>query len=366
MRSKKKVLVGLAVVALGAISSSPANAASPITVFKTGLTDPTGIDYQYGKVYVAETGTGKILSVNPDNGQTTTEATGFVGPADVARVGSDLVVITGGSEVPDTTSTGDSSVFVKKPGQAPTLLADLKAYELQHNVDGQQQFDSKTHEPLDSLSNPFSVIRDKRPGGYVLVADAGANAVYAINSSGKVSTFFLPPLVTTGDCAGAPNNDAQHVGCDPVPTNLSYGADGNLYVSTLSSLVPGEGRVYVLDSYTGAVKKTITGFNGPTQVVEDNQGSIYVSETVYGAPEGEGPPPSDFDPSNVGRIVKLDKNGTKTYADVTMPIGLALNTYDNSLYATSWSIAHEFFGADGAGKLVHVYQSAFHAAPPEA
>jgi hypothetical protein len=344
---------------IGLLPATQAGAATAITPFATGLNRPSGVDYQYGKVYVAETDTGNILSVNPDTKAVKTELSGFKNPADVARVGSQLAVVTAGSEVPDASLTGDSTVYVANPGGTPKVLADLDAYERANNPDGQTQFDPTTHEALDSLSNPFAIIRDRRPTGFVFVADAGANDVLAIDSTGKVSTFFVPPVINTGGCAGVPNNDAQHTGCDPVPTDITYGTDGNLYVTTLQSLVPGEGRVYVLDAYNGKIKRVITGLTAPTGVVTDNHGNVYTSEVTHGAPAGEEPPGPDFDPSSVGRIVKTAPDGHMTQADVTMPIGLAINTYDNTLYSTAWSIAGQL-GIPDAGQLVSVKQSAFH------
>lgn len=364
MKFRRKAIASLtAVASISVMSAGTATAApvsQPVSTFAEGLNGPSGIDYQYGKIYVAEGETGKILSVNPDTKEKKTELHGFTNPADVARVDRKLAVITAGAEVPDATTTGDSTLYTAEPGHKPKVLADLEAYELANNPDGQQQFDETTNEPLDALSNPFAIIRDKRPGGYVLIADAGANAILAVNSQGKVSTFFVPPNINTGACEGTKNNDSEHPGCDPVPTDLVYGPDGYLYVSTLSSLVPGEGRVYVLDAYTAKVKQVITGLTAPTGVAVDNQGNVYTSEVTYGAPQDEGPPPVGFDPADIGRIVKTAKNGSQTEALVTMPIGLALNTYNNELYATSWSVAGLFLGIPDAGKLVRVQQSAFH------
>ncbi len=230
--------------------------------------------------------------VDARRGTVTPIVTGLPFPVDVDRVENQLVVITGASDDPD---PKDASVFVVKPGGAPQLLADLEAYELAANPDGQRQFD-ENGQPLDALSNPFSVLA-QRGSGYVLVADAGANAVLSVSRTGQISTFFVPPLVTSGDCAGQPNNDPAHEGCDPVPTGLAYGPGNRLYVSTLSGDVPGEGRVYVLDAGTGAVLDVISGFNAPTGVVVAPNGTVYVSE-VFGP--SQGPP---------GRIVRIDRNG---------------------------------------------------------
>src|SRR5690606_31216292 len=140
-----------------------------------------------------------------------------------------------------------------------------------------------------------------------------------------------------GGCAGMPNNDPEHPGCDPVPTGLAWGPHGTIYVSTLSAEVPGEGRVYVLDGRSGKVRKVISGFNGPTGVAVSPDGTMYVSEVLHNAPPMDGPPPDDFDPSTVGRIVKVTRHGDRSYAAVTMPTGLEF--HDGKLYASAWSIA---------------------------
>ena len=205
------------------------------------------------------------------------------------------------------------------------------------------------------MSNPFAVL-GRRGTGFVFVADAGANAVLSVAKSGKVRTFFVPPLVTTGDCKNAPNNHPNDPkGCDPVPTGLAYGPGGKLYVSTLSAEAEGQGRVYVLNSRTGKVLNVIGGFTAPTGVAVGPHGAVYVSELLHNAPQGD--PPPGFDPSTVGRIVRVAPDGTRTYAAVTMPIGLVW--HDGALYSTAWSVAGLFLGIPDAGQVVKVRQSAF-------
>jgi len=108
----------------------------------------------------------------------------------------------------------------------------------------------------------------------VLVADGGGTAVLRVDKKGKVSNFFIPPVIKTGASAGVPNNDpVPGMGCDPVPTGIASGARYTLYVSTyvstLTSEVPGEGRVDVLDAYSGTVKRVISGLDAPTGVAVD-------------------------------------------------------------------------------------------------
>lgn len=368
-------LVGLCVVATLALTAPPALAggngkgghrhrppADPIEVVADGLEGPFGLSAVGGHLLVAqqglEPGTGELTLINPRGGKTWTVLSGLTGVAAADDVDGRIAFVTGEAQEPG--ATGGSTVYVtRRAGQAPRALADLLAHELANNPDGQLQFDPSTGEPLDALSNPFDVVAQPSMSWkrYVMVADAGANSVLSIDSEGGVKTFFVPPLVTTGPCAGAPNNDPEHAGCDPVPTGLAYGPRNTLYVSTLSAEAPGEGRVYVLDARTGAIKKVISGLSSPTGVAVGDHGEVYVSEAIHNAPPPDALPPEDFDPATIGRIVRIDRDGTRTYASVPMPVGLEF--HHGSLYSTAWSLAGLFLGIPEAGQVVKVNRSAF-------
>jgi hypothetical protein len=258
-----------------------------------------------------------------------------------------------------------SALVIAKPGGEILKTIDLQAYELKCNPDGQPQFDAAGNPP-DALSNPFAVFAQDRR---ILVADAGANDVLAIDRrTGEISTFFAPPRVSPADvalCEGA-NANPDTNGCDPVPTGIAE-HNGLLYISTLGAEVPGAGRVYVLDQH-GTIVRVIDGLTAPTGVEVDRRGRVYVSDVVQGAPEGEGPPPAGFDASTVGVVTRIDRDGTKTEADVTMPTGLL---FDNGkLYASAWSIASfvpglaESLGLPAdtpLGQVVRIRRDAFHA-----
>ncbi len=113
--------------------------------------------------------------------------------------------------------------------------------------------------------------------------------------------------------------------------------------------------MYVLNARTGKVLDVIGGFTAPTGVAVGPHGAVYVSELLHNAPQGD--PPPGFDPSTVGRIVRVAPDGTRTYAAVTMPIGLVW--HDGALYSTAWSVAGLFLGIPDAGQVVKVRQSAF-------
>ena len=378
----------------------PRNGAGPIRVLADGLNGPFGLDVEGRTAYVAESDAGKITKVDLCTGRQRTAVDDLPGPTSVAVVDGLLAIVTGesggppeedgdggdgpnGDEPPvamaavrdDDVRRGDhgrrhhrggwdhrngtvdplggSALYRARPGGDARLWADLLKFELKRNPDGQRQF-GPNGEPLDALSNPFDVLAHGRGG--VLVADAGANAVLKVSRKGHVSKFFVPPVINTGACAGMPNNDPQHTGCDPVPTGLAYGPRGTIYVSTLTAEVPGEGRVYVLDARSGKVRRVISGFDGPTGVAVGDHGELYVSEVLHGAPQTDGPPPPGFDPSTVGRIVKVGWYGERECAAVTMPTGLDFE--DGKLYASAWSIAG-FLGIQDAGQVVQVGRRAF-------
>ena len=360
-RRRSALAITLAAVAGAALAAPAAGAPQPpptpapplpYTVVAQGLDDPFGLSFANGKFYTAESATGEVSGFVRGGRGPVVRASGFAGPTGVDRTADQLLTVTGEGEG-DT--PGASTLFVSSPRNAPRPLADLAAYELKANPDGQRQFGDRG-EPLDALSNPFAVLGGR--GGserFAYVADAGANAVLAVDRHGTVSTFFVPPVVTSGACAGQPNNDPAHAGCDPVPTGLAWGPDGALYVSTLSAEVPGEGRVYVLDARTGAVRRTITGLDGPTGVAVGDDGSVYVSEVLAGLPPGE--PDPALDPATIGRIVRVGTHGERSAAQVPLPLGL--RWVDGALYSTAWSVAGAFLEMRGRGEVVRVDASAF-------
>ncbi|RCK68738.1 ScyD/ScyE family protein [Desertihabitans brevis] len=351
--------VGLAVAAL-TLASAPVPASAdrgprhsdPVTVVAEGLDGPRQISPWGGRLLVAESDSGEVSLVNPSNGRSRVVVDGLATPQGVVEHRGRVYVATGeaGPEAGD--AEGSSAVLVARPGREPRVFADLLEHELEENPDGQTQF-GPDGAPLDALSNPYFLLEDRRRHGFLLVADAGANAVLAVDGRGRVSTFFVPPTVTTGPCAELPNNNATGVGCDSVPTGLAYGPDGLLHVSALTAEAPGEGRVWVVDS-RGRVVRSHTGFTAPTGVAVDHDGTVYVSELLEGAPAG--PPPPEADPADIGRIVALAPDGTRSVAEVTMPSGLL--HHRGTLWSAAWAIGG-FLGRPGAGQVVKVSDDAF-------
>lgn len=328
-----------------------------VQVIAKGMNGPRQVSKGFGSFLVAESDAGLITAINPRTGRKSVLVKGLSSPQGVAARSGRLYIATG-EPAPDAAPSGGTSssgLMVARPGGTARMFADLTAYELANNPDGQIQF-GPDGQPLDALSNPYFVLPDRSRRGFLLVADAGANAVLKVDHRGRISTFFVPPTVTTGACATAENNTTSGVGCDAVPTGLAYGHGGLLYVSALTAEMPGEGRVYVVNQ-RGKIVKTIKGFSSPTGVVVDRHGNVIVSELLEGSPAPDAPPPPDFDPSTVGQMVLVPRWGHRQYAQVTMPSGLLMD--GGRLYASAWSIA-SFVGIPDAGQLVRVSPRAFH------
>jgi sugar lactone lactonase YvrE len=126
------------------------------------------------------------------------------------------------------------------------------------------------------------------------------------------------PNIQDGICAGRPNDNGT-TGCDPVPTGLALDRHGFLYVSALSNLSPNTGRVYKLNSRTGAIVATYPNLTGVTGVAVDRAGNIYASQVF------------------LSKVTKIAPGGERTDISVPFPAGLAV--VGNHLYVSAYSTA---------------------------
>jgi hypothetical protein len=173
----------------------------PITTIASGLDGPRQLsDYKGHRLVVAESDSGEVSSVNPRSGEVQTLLSGLGLAQGVDYKHGRLYVAVGegpppeeGAAPPPAAPDVPSSVVIEaKPNGEILRSFDLLEYELANNPDGQVQF--VNDEPVDALSNPFSVLAQKHR---VLVVDAGANDVLSIDlRSGKISTFFVPEVIT--------------------------------------------------------------------------------------------------------------------------------------------------------------------------
>ena len=112
--------------------------------------------------------------------------------------------------------------------------------------------------------------------------------------------------------------------------------------------------MYVLDQ-DGKQVDVIKGLTSITGVAVDRHGTVYAANLLEGAPEEE-PPPAGFDPATVGELIRIDDDGDRSTAQVTMPTGLEIE--DGELYASAWSVA-AFLGLTDRGEVQRIDDDAF-------
>ncbi len=197
-----------------------------------------------------------------------------------------------------------ANVSVLRNG-AVTVLADLAAYETKNNPDAKAKYGllNTPQACLDQLpeeiapfasphggevySHPYATAVDWS-GKMLYVADAGANAIFGVNTStGAVSTVSVLgpiPTVVTAEKAtefGLPKCTVGQVYySEPVPTDLEIGLDGQLYVTSLPGVPEGvtSGSIFKIDPRTGNGATIVTGLQTPTGLALDWFGNIFVAE----------------------------------------------------------------------------------------
>lgn len=192
------------------------------------------------------------------------------------------------------------------------VYANITKFEKQNDPDG-EGFDS----------NPYAVLAlPKRQ----LVVDAAADAILEVRK-GKVSLWAVLPEL------------GKRV--DAVPTSITKGPDGLIYVGGLGSELPGNGAVFQF-SKRGKLLGTLAGFNGVTGVAVGRKGAIWVSELFGGGGPGQLP----------GQLVRVAPNlQQRTTHPVPFPAGLIIR--DGKLFVSAFSVstAKGSFGPGTSGQV---------------
>ena len=179
-----------------------------------------------------------------------------IGPSGVAYAGGAYYFIVG-----EFRDKGFREAYRYEPGGRPERLTGQDPIGL---------------EPPNFLTNPYDLAIE--PDGSLLVSDSGINAVLRVNTDGEVSRYVdIAPLT------GVASTDL-----DSVPTGLTRGPDGALYVGILSGhpYPQGAARVFRLEDRNGdgdAMDEGETtvyadGFTAVTDVAFDADGSLLVVE----------------------------------------------------------------------------------------
>lgn len=353
--------LSLCMVFTGAIAS--AGAAAPGTTVASGLMSPRNIAFgPDGTLYIAEGGmggdekivggpdapvaegtrgyTGQVTAVAP-NGTKRVVAKGLpsygggevVGPAGIVFANGAIWVVNSGLyfDLKLAPLTNEASVVKIDPATgAVTKVADLGAYEAANNPDG-----------YGLNSNPYGMTLGA--DGNLYVADAGANTVYRVNpATGAIAVAavipgvtvtredlppgFLPPDAPLENPARGNKPEV-----DPVPTSVTSGADGSLYVTLLpGALLPNKAKV-VRIAPNGTVSDVLSGLTTLVGSAAGPDGNLYVTSLTAGFAEN-GPPA----PGSVYRVLPGGK-WEVVATDLPFPNGI---TFDKagSLYVATFTI----------------------------
>jgi hypothetical protein len=275
--------------------------------------------------------TGQVTAIAPDGTQSVV-ASGLpsyslgngeaVGPTGIVAGDDQLWVAIGGSYGLlgiDPLPNENSVVSIDLATGAVTQVADLGAFEVANNPDGTDV-------------NPNLYGMDLGTDGQLYVADAGGNTVYKVDpSTGQFSLLGVVPQRPLPPGAAAPAPEASPApGATPVanplqavPTALSIGSDGNVYVGLLGALVPGAGGIAIAQA-DGTFPDAITSRTAVVGVAQGPDGLLYASEISLNI-SNEPPTPGD--------VVRFETDGTVTpvLGGLNFPNGITFGHAGNLL-----------------------------------
>lgn len=328
-------------------------------VVADGLNNPMGLMVAPdGSVWVIDSGVGgdqEIEAVDPMSGEPLTATFGatsqvvriapdgtqelraslpsvnlgqeFLGGARLARLGTQVYATSGGwlSDFGPEPLPMMSAVVRVDAGE-PRLVADTWALEAESNPDG---FILESH--------PYGLLGGA--DGKLYVADAGANTLLRVNprtGATEVLAVFegIPSPMPNPNRGGAEESD-------PVPTGITQGRDGTIYVSLLPGFpfLPGSSQVVSVSS-RGEVATVAEGLTMVTDLQAAPNGSLYA--VTLGEFTEQGPVPGS------GAVSRVSLDGTVEPAleGLSFPTAIAFAP-NGDAYLTLNGV-----GAPGSGQVV--------------
>jgi hypothetical protein len=318
MKASTRRTQGLVLGVLCLMLAVSPTSAQTITKVMTGLDSPRGLAFgPEGGLYVTEAGSG--VATGPcaivAAGQNCYSETGkitrlYKGTQERVVTGLPSVFNTARGDVVgpnDIAFQGRGTCFVTIGwGGAPAARANLGAAVsslvgtlLQIEPSGKWRVDANISD-FEDANNPAGGPKDSNPYGVFVsannryVTDAGGNDLLRVAPNGDVSLVAVFSPVP----APAPFNSAE-----PVPTEVSVGPDGALYVSLLTGAPFTAGAAGIYRVVTGQTPQLYQGnFKAITDFAFGPDGSLYVLEHASSAMFFGGP----------GRLIKVAPNGTRT------------------------------------------------------
>lgn len=288
-----------ATAAAAALVVPPATAApaTPETL-ASGLVGPLHLDVNAkGRILVSQSFAGLVSRVHPDGTiRNLVKQHGFVGGV-AARKGR--MAFTYSNE------SGVSKLKVRRADGSVRVVADLGAFEAEHNPDSKRTYgfldlapecasqlppDVPGGEPYTGIaeSNPYALAN--APGGGWYVTDAGGNDVLRVSPNGAIKVVYVTRpqrTVITAEAAESLGLPACTVGetyaFEGVPTDVEVSRRGRLFVSLLpggpeSPALGARGKVLKVDPRTGRSRVAASGLVSATNVALAPRGRMFVAE----------------------------------------------------------------------------------------
>ena len=338
-----------AAAALAVPMAGTATAGEP-TVLTEDVYAPFQLAIDDDEVYVADGFTSLVSEIR---------RTGLVTKAEGPQPGevAGLAFSRSGDAMAYTTTSytdGSTTLTVKKGSK--TVVADLSGFEADRNPDqrieyGVNNADDCVKGALGDYAE-YNGIVESHPyaveawGDSWIVADAAGNDLLKVSAQGKVSRLaVLPPQPKkiTADMAAAEGLPDCVVGktyrFEAVPTDVEWGHDGWLYVTTL----PGgpedpsfgdRGSVWKVNPKSGEAKRIATGFGGATNLAIAPDGKIYVAELF------------------AGKISTIKDGKPRTW--MSLPNAVSVEYGDGHLYAGTMAPLDADFNPTGPGSVVRL------------
>ena len=193
---------------------------------------------------------------------------------------------------------------------------------------------------FEGLNNPAGGLLDSNPfhiaagAGGLFVTDAGANSLYSLSSGGDVSLVASFPNRPIGPQAPTSN---------PVPTGVTVGPDGTIYVAELTGFpfTPGAAQIYSIAPGTNDVNVFATGFTNLTDIAFGADGNLYALSYDLD---------SILEPGTSSGIFRVSSSGASEaiFTDLVDATGLTIGS-DGAFYVATGSAS----GA-GAGQVLRI------------
>lgn len=345
---KKPAALAVLVATATIFSSAPATQAAPTPhpaaqkVLAKGLVTPLHLSVGYDRsVLVSEAFAGRLVRITKNGTRSVLyeNAAWTVGGSERQR-GTIFFAVSQGAGPMDPRPLAGHIHSIGPNGKHRTF-GDLAALEKKENPDGRIQYgflnlpaacaaqlpkDIPVSYKGEVDSHPYGI---EVSGKKVYVADAGANSIVSVDvKSGKTKTVaVLParPHRITAAQADALKMPACVVGhtyrFQAVPTDVTVGPDGWLYVSSLPGgpedpVLGARGAVFRVNPHTGRVKVFAERVMSPTGIETDADGNVYVASLF-----GKG-------------VLRIDDDDRKQRVLLPAKLAADVDLRGNTLYAT--------------------------------